>query len=163
MTGGAGAHDPSGPFPLLLVVVTECSRLSPARRPMTPGTLRVVDGSLSEGLPVGVGELAHDPARNTRDQYPGWQPGAGQNHSPGRNQRARADSGATEHDCPDADQRAGFYMCAVHGRVVAKADPVFEHGRLTWIDVQAAQILDIALGAHDYFLVVRAQHGPVGR
>jgi len=49
----------------------------------------------------------------------------------------------------------------VDGRVVAKTDPVFQGGRLTGIDMHAAQILDVALSADDYLLVVRAEYRPV--
>jgi hypothetical protein len=105
---------------------------------MTPGTLRVAKGSLSEGLAVGVGELAHDPARNACDQHPSWQLRTRQHDRSGGDEGTCADSGTTEDNRPDTDQRAGFHVRTVHGGVVAKADPVFQHGWLTGIDVQAA-------------------------
>src|SRR6185437_3511808 len=45
--------------------------------------------------------------------------------------------------------------------MVAETDPVGEHGWLTRIDVDAAQILDVALVADGNHVVVGAQHRAV--
>jgi hypothetical protein len=52
-------------------------------------------------------------------------------------------------------------VCAMHGRVVAEAHPILEQGRLSRVHVQAAQILDVALGADDNLGVIGTQHRAV--
>lgn len=123
--------------------------------------LHVVGSGLGKGLPVSVGQLAHDTARYAGDQHAGWQPDAGQDHAPRGDERPRAYSGPAEDDRPDADQRARLDVRAVHGGVMTETDPVLQHRGLARVYVQAAQILDIALGADDDVVVVGAQHGPV--
>jgi hypothetical protein len=50
---------------------------------------------------------------------------------------------------------------SVHGRVVTDADPVGEDGGLAGVDVQAAQVLDVALGADRDLIVVGPQDSAV--
>src|ERR1039457_1670651 len=52
-------------------------------------------------------------------------------------------------------------MRAMDHRPMAKAGPRPEHDRLARIDVQAAQILDVALRAHHDLVVVSPQDGAV--
>ena len=135
--------------------------LMPSRLPVPASPVYVALPGVGDPLAIGAGEFADHAARHAREQHAGRNVVAGQHDRSGRDQRAGADPGPAEHDRADADKRAFFYMRAVHGRVVTQAYPRLEPGRLARVDVQAAQILDVALLADEDLVIVGAQDGAV--
>ena len=128
---------------------------------MPAHALHIVGGRVRERLAVSVGQFPDDPARHPGNENAGRQVGPWQYDGSGGDQRASPDTGAPEHYRANADERAGLDVRAVHGSAVPKADPFLQYGWLTRIDVQAAQVLDVALGADHDLRVIRAEHRPV--
>ncbi len=133
----------------------------PSCLPVPAGPVYVALPGVRDPLAIGVPEVADHATRYAREEHAGRNVGARQHDRSGRDQRAGADPGPAEHDRADADKRAFFYMSAVHGRVVTQADPRLERDRLARVDVQAAQVLDVALLADEDLVIVGAQDGAV--
>jgi len=119
--------------------------LCPAGSPVPVSLLHVTSRCLGECLPVGFGQFADDPAWHPGDEHTRGQDGAGKHHGAGGYQGARSDPGAPEHDGAYTYQRAGFDVSAMHGRSMPEADSVLQDGRLTGVDMDAAQVLNVAL------------------
>ena len=186
--GPVPPHDPTGPFPdhlrgvlLVLSITIPISRpyrvrepgkggSSPARRPAGPRPVRhpvagraphVAGGGVRQRRTVGVGELAHHPARHTGHEDAGREPPAGADNRACRYQRPGADACPAEHDRPDPDERAGLDVRAVHSRPVPQRDPLSQDHRLPGVHMQAALVLDIAFFADHDLVVVGPQHRAV--
>ncbi len=138
------------------------------RRHVVPSRLTVPDSpvyvstsSLPETVMIIRVQLAHHPARNAGEQNSARHIRPRQHHGASRDQRSRSDPGASEHDRAHPDERALPDVSAVNDRAVAKADPRLKHGRLTRIDMDTAEILDIAFVADGNLVLVGSQHAAV--
>src|SRR5712691_4290450 len=128
---------------------------------MPAGPVHVAAPGVLDALAIGVAQVADNTARYAREEHAGRDALARQHDRAGRDQRARAYPGAAEHDRAHADKRAFFNVGAVHGRVVTQAYPWFQPDRLAGVDVQAAQVLDVALLADEDLVIVGAQDSVV--
>jgi hypothetical protein len=129
--------------------------MSPGRCPVPKGPLCVASCGLGNLVPVGVGEFADDPARDTSNQHACRKIRVRKHHRPCSYQSARADPRTAKNHGPDADERASLNMRAMDNGTMAEAHAIFEHCGLTCINMETAQILDIALGADHDVIVVR--------
>src|SRR5258708_4423756 len=133
----------------------------PANRPMPGRPLHVALRRAVESLVVFPRQLADNTARYARVKDSGRDGRAGPDDRAGRDQGPGTDPGAAEHHRADPDQGPGFHVCAVHGRVMPDSDPLLEDNGLTRVHVYAAQVLDVALCADHYFVLIRPEHGSV--
>lgn len=135
--------------------------VSPARSPMMGSAHHVARGSAGEYLSVGFSQLADDPARDAGGQHTRRHRRTGKDDCAGRDQGAGTDSRAAQNNRANANERASADVCAVHDGPVPEADAILERDRLAPIHMDAAQILDIALGSDHDPIGVRAQYRPV--
>src|SRR5260370_21737514 len=119
----------------------------PSRLPVPNSAVYVPLRSVPEKGMIPLPQFANHAAGYTRVEHLAGYDRAWQYHSAGRDQRPRTDPSSAEHDGANPDQRALTHHRTVHGRVVAEADQGLEHHRFAGIDVDAAQILDVAFRA----------------
>jgi len=120
---------------------------------MMGSTHHVARGGTGENLPVGFSQIADDPARDAGGQHTRRHRRTGRDDRAGRDQAPGTDSGAAQNNRANANKCASLNVCAVHDGSMPDADAILERDRLAGIHMDAAQILDIALGS---------DHDPIG-
>jgi hypothetical protein len=136
-------------------------RFAPPRRLMHLCPFDIILRGKPDTPMIGFREVSDHLAGHAGEQYARRDDRAGQYHRTGRDQGTGTDDRAAEYDRADPDQRTGFDSGTVDGRVMTDADPVGELGGLAGIDMQAAQILDVALRANRDPITVGSEHRPV--
>ena len=133
-------------------------RFAPPRRLVHLCPFNVVLRGKPDTFVIGVSEVSDHLAGHPGEQHARRDDGARQHDRTGRDQGTGTDYRAAKDYRADPDQGAGFDPGPVHCRVMTDADPVGELGGLAGIDMQAAQILDVASGADRDLISVGSQH-----
>jgi len=106
-------------------------------------------------------QVAYHPAGNACKQNAARHDRSCQHHRARGDQRARPDPGPAKNDRAHPYQSTLPHVSAVHDRAMAEADPGLEDGRLTGVDMNAAQILNVAFFSDRDLIFVGAQHAAV--
>jgi hypothetical protein len=136
-------------------------RFAPARRLMHLCPFDIVLRGKPDTRVIDVREVSDHLAGHASEQHPSRDDRAWQHHGTGRDQGTGTDDRASEYYRADPDQGASFHPGTVDGRVMTDADPVGELRWLAGINVQTAQVLEVALRADRNPISVGSEHGPV--